>query len=168
MMSFIYYNIHRNKKKEIVQLDKFFYPLDIISGWNVFYGKKGFIQFQILIRKKNAANNIYKIISYLIKNDQISFLSTIKKLGNKNDNYLSFPDNGYTLTMDIKNNKKMRTTFQKLEKFLIKIDSKIYLTKDSLMSQNFFFKSYKNLKLFKNTINKLNKFESLQSKRLNI
>jgi decaprenylphospho-beta-D-ribofuranose 2-oxidase len=168
VMSFIYYNIHRNKKKEIVQLDKFFYPLDIISGWNVFYGKKGFIQFQILIRKKNAANNIYKIISYLIKNDQISFLSTIKKLGNKNDNYLSFPDNGYTLTMDIKNNKKMRTTFQKLEKFLIKIDSKIYLTKDSLMSQNLFFKSYKNLKLFKNTINKLNKFESLQSKRLNI
>ena len=134
----------------------------------MFYGKKGFIQFQILIRKKNAANNIYKIISYLIKNDQISFLSTIKKLGNKNDNYLSFPDNGYTLTMDIKNNKKMRTTFQKLEKFLIKIDSKIYLTKDSLMSQNLFFKSYKNLKLFKNTINKLNKFESLQSKRLNI
>ena len=71
-------------------------------------------------------------------------MSTIKKLGNKNENYLSFPDEGYTLTMDIKNNKKMKTTFQNLEKFLIEIDSKIYLTKDSLMSQKFFLKVIKN------------------------
>ena len=52
LMSLIYFNIHRNKKKELVHYEKFFYPLDTINGWNFFYGKNGFIQFQILIKKK--------------------------------------------------------------------------------------------------------------------
>ena len=171
IMSTFYFSIHKNRKKQIVHSNNFFYPLDTIKGWNFFYGNRGFIQFQVLIKKKNAIKNIYKIIDYLIKNNQISFLSTIKKLGIKNDNYLSFPDNGYTLTMDIKNNKKMKNIFNKLEKFLIKIDSKVYLTKDSIMSKNFFYNSYKDLGKFKkvfNKFNKNNKFISLQSERLKI
>ena len=167
-MSSFYFNMHSNNKDKIIHLNKFFYPLDIIRGWNFFYGKKGFVQFQILIRKKNAINNLNKIISYLIKNDQISFLSTIKKLGNKNNNYLTFPDNGYTLTMDIKKNVKMKNVFNNLEKFLIKIDSKIYLTKDSLLSKKHFYKSYIHLNKFKKNLSKLNKFTSLQSERLKI
>ena len=167
-MSSIYFNIHSNNKNKLVHLDKFFYPLDNMNGWNFFYGKQGFVQFQILIKKKNAINNLQKIISYLIKNDQISFLSTIKKLGNKNNNYLSFPENGYTLTMDIKKNTKIKNTFKNLEKFLIKIESKIYLTKDSLLSKKHFYKSYSNLNKFKRSLNKFNKFTSLQSERLKI
>ena len=54
IMSQFYYNIHTNKKKQIVHLNNFFYPLDTINGWNFFYGSKGFIQFQILIRKKKS------------------------------------------------------------------------------------------------------------------
>ena len=34
----------------------------------------------------------------------------------------------------------MKNIFNKLEKFLIKIDSKVYLTKDSIMSKKFFYK----------------------------
>ncbi len=168
IMSSIYFNIHFNNKNRIVHLDKFFYPLDSIGGWNYFYGKKGFIQFQILVKNNNAVSNIDKIIKYLIKNNQISFLSTIKKLGNKNNNYLTFPENGYTLTMDIKNNSKMKNTFRILEKFLMKIDAKVYLTKDSLISKKYFHKSYKNLSKFKNSINGLNKFTSSQFERLKI
>ena len=167
-MSSIYFNIHFKSKNKIVDLDKFFYPLDSISGWNYFYGKKGFIQFQILIKNKNAVSNIDKIIKFLIKNNQISFLSTIKKLGNKNNNYLTFPENGYTLTMDIKNNSKMKNTFSVLEKFLMKINAKVYLTKDSLISKEFFYKSYRNLNKFKQAIDRFKKFTSSQSERLKI
>lgn len=74
-----------------------------ISGWGNYKTIKSNIY-----RPKNIAFNISKIISYLIKNDQISFLSTINKLGKKNENYSSFPDKGYTLTMNIKNNKKIK------------------------------------------------------------
>jgi decaprenylphospho-beta-D-ribofuranose 2-oxidase len=167
-MSSFYFNIHSNKKNKLIHINKFFYPLDFIGGWNYFYGKNGFIQFQILIKKKNAINNIKKILTYLVKNDQVSFLSTIKKLGKKNNNYLTFPENGYTLTMDIKNNSKMKNVFRNLEKFLIKIDSKVYLTKDSIMSKNYFYKTYTNLNMFKKNLNKYNKFSSLQSERLKI
>ena len=167
-MSSFYFNIHSNNKNKLIHINKFFYPLDFIGGWNYFYGKNGFIQFQILIKKKNAINNIKKILTYLVKNDQVSFLSTIKKLGKKNNNYLTFPENGYTLTMDIKNNCKMKNVFRNLEKFLIKIDSKVYLTKDSIMSKNYFYKTYTNLNMFKKNLNKYNKFSSLQSKRLKI
>ena len=70
--------------------------------------------------------------------------------------------------MDIKKNTKIKNTFKNLEKFLIKIESKIYLTKDSLLSKKHFYKSYSNLNKFKRSLNKFNKFTSLQSERLKI
>ncbi len=102
-------------------------------------------------------------------NRKYSFITTLKKLGKKNYNYLSFPDNGYTITFDIKYSDDVKFFYKELEKELLVMNAKIYLTKDSLMSSKHFKKTYNKFNKFKKIkklIDKNNFFQSFQSKRL--
>jgi FAD/FMN-containing dehydrogenase len=165
----IFFYFSQIKKKKIVHLNHYFYPLDKIKNWNLFYGNKGFIQIQILLKEKNNYKNLIELIEFFQNKKIYSFVTTLKKLGKRNNNYLSFPDNGYTVTFDIKFNNQIELFYKKLEEKLIEMNAKIYLTKDSLMKRKHFEKSYFELKKFKkikNKIDKKNIFQSFQSKRL--
>lgn len=171
LLNKIYYLKYKDRTKFKQNLENFFYPLDQIINWNNFYGKDGFVQIQILLVDENYKKILNEIIVLFQENNQYSFLTTLKKLGPKNKNYLSFPDRGYTITFDIKVNKNLPNFYKTLEKLLSKYNSKIYLTKDSLMSKKFFDKKFKDLTIFKKIKNKYDKkklFSSKQSIRLGI
>ena len=170
LYSNFYYLISKSEKKT-VYFDDFFYPLDKVSDWNHFYGKKGFIQIQLLVPKINAHESLFKIISFMQKNSQTSFLSTLKEMGPGNKNFLSFPSSGFTLTMDLKVNDKLLNAYPEFEKILKICNAKVYLTKDSLMTESFFKNSYKFINQFKNIKEKYDPkkiFSSIQSRRLGI
>ena len=167
----IYYFIHKNNKKVKQNLNNFFYPLDSISNWNNLYGKNGFIQIQILITEKNFEEVICKTLEFFQYKKQFSFLTTLKELGIGNDNYLSFPSKGYTLTLDLKMNKDLKAIYEEFELLLMKYKTKVYLTKDSFMSKKYFEDTYKKLNKFKEIKNKydpLNVIKSFQSRRLGL
>ena len=166
-----YYFYHRHNKKFKQTLDNFFYPLDGINNWNNLYGKKGFVQIQVLIKDQNFEEVIKEILKFFQDNNQISFLSTLKELGPGNRNYLSFPDKGYTLTLDLKMHKDLQSIYQNFEVLLKKYKTKVYLTKDSFMSKKYFKETYKNLDKFveiKEQYDPLKLIESHQSKRLGL
>ena len=52
---FYYSNLFK-KNKNIVDYDKFFYPLDNLLNWNNLYGKKGFFTISMRFTKKNRFN----------------------------------------------------------------------------------------------------------------
>jgi|TARA_B110000259_G_C14026043_1_gene404748 FAD/FMN-containing dehydrogenase len=167
----IYYFIHKNNKKVKQNLNNFFYPLDSIGSWNNLYGKNGFIQIQILITEKNFEEVICKTLEFFQYKKQFSFLTTLKELGIGNDNYLSFPSKGYTLTLDLKMNKDLKAIYEEFELLLMKYKTKVYLTKDSFMSKKYFEDTYKKLNKFKEIKNKydpLNVIKSFQSRRLGL
>jgi decaprenylphospho-beta-D-ribofuranose 2-oxidase len=86
-----------------------------------------------------------------------------------NENYLSFPSKGYTLTLDLKMNKDLKKIYAEFELLLASYNIKVYLTKDSFMSKKFFENTYKELNKFKEIKNKydpLDLIKSFQSKRL--
>ena len=139
-----YYFFHRNEKKFKQSLDNFFYPLDNINSWNNLYGKNGFIQIQVLIEEEDSEKIIVEILKFFQEKKQFSFLSTLKELGSGNSNYLSFPCRGYTLTLDLKMNRNLKIIYQEFESLLKNYKTKIYLTKDSLMSEQYFKNTYKN------------------------
>ena len=98
-------------------------------------------------------------------------MSTLKELGPGNRNYLSFPDKGYTLTLDLKMHKDLQSIYQNFEVLLKKYKTKVYLTKDSFMSKKYFKETYKNLDKFveiKEQYDPLKLIESHQSKRLGL
>ena len=106
-----------------------------------------------MIKQKNK-NLLEEIINYFNEKGFFSYLTTLKEYGNGNKNLLSFGEKGLSITLDIALNNNFTEVYKEFEKKFGNKDIKIYLAKDSFMSQTF----------FKNTYSKLNNFIELQKK----
>ena len=164
LFNWLYYYYHKGKKKFKQNLNSFFYPLDKIRNWNKLYGKNGFIQIQLLIgNNENTDKTIYKILNFFNERKQYSYLNTLKEFGVGNSNFLSFPNSGFTLAMDMKMNESLFEIYREFEELIKDDDVKVYLTKDSLMSEKFFKKSYLELDNFKEIKKKNDPFNLIKS-----
>jgi hypothetical protein len=167
----IYYLLGKLKSKSYyVTWDNYFYPLDKIIGWNKFYGKKGFMQFQCVLPLKNSEKGIELILQTIAKSKQGSFLAVLKKFGNQNMGF-SFPMLGYTLALDFPVSRKSIELVNILHEITIKYKGRIYLAKDSILTAKDLKKLDNRLSdflLIREKINGFNAFESFQSKRLKI
>ena len=95
----------------------------------------------------------------------------LKKFGESNENLLSFPSAGYTLTLDFKNEPTVFALLDRLDQIVLAHGGKLYLAKDARMSENVFKNSYNNWEKFveiKNALDPDCKFASLQSKRIGL
>lgn len=163
-----YWNEKRKPKRQLVDWDTFFYPLDRMLGWNKIYGRKGFAQFQCVIPLKHAEQGIISLLEEIAKFDAGSFLAVLKKFGAQNSMF-SFPMEGYTLALDFPINVKTLTLMKELDKITIRNKGRFYLAKDSRMSSDVFFQSESRADAFKNFrqnqgADKI--YNSAQSKRL--
>jgi len=166
-----FYAKTKNKSKKKINLFNYFYPLDKINNWNRLYGKKGFIQYQFAIPSDNAVKNIRFILDKISEFGLSSFLSVLKKFGKQNNNLLSFPMSGYTLALDFKLGRNLFESINKLDEIVADMGGRIYLTKDSLMSEKIFKKTYKRweeFEIIREKYGAINKFCSDQSKRLGL
>ena len=158
-------------KNEIQDINKFFYPLDAIGDWNRIYGFSGFYQYQFVIPEKNK-DFIFKALKKLKNSYSYSFITVLKRFGNSNQSYLSFPQPGWTLSVDLPaNNKKILTVLNELDQELAELGGKVYLAKDLRQSSAIFKKTYIFYDYWKSIKNKMdpnNLFKSDLSLRLNI
>ncbi len=168
----IYYS--RIRKDEIhlkVDFEKFFYPLDSIYNWNRIYGRNGFLQYQFILPKENSYDGISEILKEISKNGKGSFLAVLKLYGKENENYLSFPLEGYSLALDFKIERGIFELLDKLDKIVIKYGGRIYLAKDARVKREVFEMGYPNLDKFRKIRKEYEmdkKFNSLLSRRLGI
>ena len=163
----VFYKNHFNRKT-LVDYDSFFYPLDSIENWNRIYGNKGFLQYQFVLPLNVSKKGITEILNLLEKNNSGSFLVVLKLFGKKSDGTLSFPIEGYTLTMDFPVTKKNLLLMNEVDNIILEYGGKVYLAKDSRMKAEVFSKMYKNEINKLSTHSKINKFSSLQSERLGL
>lgn len=144
--------------KNFVDYETFFYPLDAIKNWNRIYGKKGFIQYQMVIPKAKGKEGMKKILQIIQQSGNGSFLAVLKLFGKNNpEAFNSFPMEGYTLALDFKVNKKLPKLVEKLDDIVAEYGGRIYLTKDSMSRAEL-------THYLKNVDNP--KFVSLQRKRI--
>lgn len=159
LFNLLYYS--RQSKKEVknfVHYETFFYPLDVVNDWNRIYGKKGFIQYQMVIPKENGKEGMRKILETIANSGNGSFLAVLKLFGKDNPQaYNSFPFEGYTLALDFKINSKLKKLVTQLDTIVEELGGRIYLTKDS-MSKSTLTNYLKNVKN--------PKFVSMQQKRI--
>ena len=169
IFNYIYYQFHKRKIRYI-DYDEFFYPLDNISNWNEFYGQKGFFQYQFVVPKKFVKKCLGEILKKVSSSKFICFLATLKMLGKKNKNYLSFAKEGFTLALDFKFHNEIFDFFEILDQIVIKYNGRIYLTKDARLKKKTFYKMDYDIKSFNKARKKFRcmKINSFQSKRLGI
>lgn len=134
LFNVLYFKKQRTKiKKDIVDYESFFYPLDVVNDWNKIYGRKGFIQYQMVIPRANGKDGMRKILETIAHSKNGSFLAVLKLFGKNNPQaFNSFPIEGYTLALDFKVNSKLSALVQQLDDIVAEYGGRIYLTKDSM------------------------------------
>jgi len=170
--NWLYYNkVRKALSHQKVTIDSFFYPLDAIDNWNRIYGKKGFTQYQFILPKEKSYAGLQKILGAIADSGKGSFLAVLKLYGKANDNYLSFPIEGYSLALDFKIEKGLFELLDRLDTIVCEYDGRIYLTKDVRVSKETFESGYAHIDKFRALRKKYHmdeKFNSLQSLRVGI
>ena len=134
LFNYLYFNKQKRREiKNFVDYETFFYPLDVVKDWNKIYGKKGFIQYQMVIPKAQGKEGMRKILDTIAKSGNGSFLAVLKLFGKENPlAYNAFPLEGYTLALDFKVNPKLAKLVSDLDEIVEEFGGRIYLTKDSM------------------------------------
>ena len=169
----LYYGCRsRHAVERIVAYDKFFYPLDGIRHWNRLYGKRGFLQYQCLVPKKDGHGIVREILERVAASRQGSFLAVLKAMGRGIAlSPLSFPQEGYTLALDFQNNARVFALLESLDALVHAVGGRVYLTKDARMSKKNFRKGYPRWKEFcalRREVEADTLFASRQSQRLGL
>lgn len=167
-----FYTSHRDARRQYVNYDEFFYPLDSVLHWNRIYGKRGFFQYQAVFPPADNSRCLRELLEKLSGSGRASFLAVLKTMGKGSGGLLSFPMEGQTLALDLPNKGNATVPFlQELDKIVLKHGGRVYLAKDACMTPESFRAMYPNLARFNEARAKLdpgNRFSSSQSRRLGI
>jgi FAD/FMN-containing dehydrogenase len=134
------------------------------------YGKAGFVQYQFVLPLDVSKKGLTEILTRINKRNMGSFLAVLKLFG-KQDDLISFPMEGYTLALDFAVRKGLFEFLDELDKVVMDLGGRIYLSKDARMKSDFFWKSYPKVKEFAAIVRKYNPqstFASAQSDRLQL
>ena len=105
------------------------------------------------------------------KNNTVSFLSVLKRLGKSSGGLLSFPMEGLTLAMDIACNNNTLKLLKVFDQIVLAHHGRVYLAKDACLSPESFramYPGYEKFMKIKHKIDPQNIFQSSLSKRLHI
>jgi FAD/FMN-containing dehydrogenase len=125
-----------------VHYEPYFYPLDGLLHWNRLYGKAGFVQYQFVLPRATGAAPLGAILARIAASGRGSFLAVLKSMGPANDNYLSFPIEGYTLALDFKLEPGLFALLDELDAMVLDAGGRLYLAKDARMSAATFERGY--------------------------
>lgn len=155
----------------LVDYETFFFPLDAILDWNRLYGRNGFTQHQCVIPKAASRAAIRAMLERVSESGYGSFLAVLKLFGGEGDGLLSFPREGYTLTLDFPLNTATLALLRELDAIVADHGGRIYLAKDARSDAAMMRSGYARLDSFKrvrDAVDPQRKFASVQSRRLGL
>lgn len=166
-----FYGTHRNAARQLVDIEKFFYPLDAIDHWNRLYGSRGFVQYQVALPLGGGLEGLTDVLTRLAKSRRASFLAVLKRFGKPNPGPLSFPIQGYTLALDLPAAPGLVPLLHELDRVVMGYGGRIYLAKDAVVKSESFAAMYPKLDQFrviKSRLDPRGLLSSSQARRLAI
>ena len=168
----MYYRIGAMKAgyPHLVHWDPYFFPLDGIGDWNRIYGRRGFLQYQCVIPTAKAQSVLGTILERVSHRGTASFLAVLKQLGPSHGD-LSFPLEGFTLTLDLPVGDDMFPLLDELDRSVVEAGGRLYLAKDARQSPETFEAGYPGLSHFRDirrSIGAAGRISSRLSTRLGI
>jgi FAD/FMN-containing dehydrogenase len=139
-----YYRAGRRAEGQVfIDWDRYFYPLDAVRDWNRIYGRRGFSQHQCAIPLATSRDALAEMLDAIAGAGLGSFLAVLKRFGpGAPDRPLSFPIEGYTLALDFPLTPDALTLMDRIDEITLAAGGRIYLAKDSRMTQRTFEAGY--------------------------
>ncbi|HQV38687.1 MAG: SDR family oxidoreductase [Flavobacteriales bacterium] len=152
----LFYGKHGSGAREsMVHYGPYFHPLDAVGQWNRIYGRRGFLQYQVVVPLKGGEAHMRTIIEELSNARVASFLAVLKRFGPGNDRSpMSFPMEGYTLALDIPRSARVFAVLDRIDAMVAEAGGRIYLAKDARMSGSTLRATYAGLSGFQRTVAK--------------
>lgn len=132
----------------LVHSNPYFFPLDGIGNWNRIYGQRGFLQYQCVVPTEQARPVLGSILERISKHGSASFLGVLKQLGPSHGD-ISFPLEGFTLTLDIPVSDDVFPLLDELDRLVVEAGGRLYLAKDARQSPATFEAGYPGLSRFR-------------------
>jgi FAD/FMN-containing dehydrogenase len=140
----LYYGLNARRSPGHRHYDGFFYPLDMIGGWNKMYGRRGFYQYQCVIPTTDGPAGTQALLQRIQNSGAGSFLTVLKTFGDKiSPGSLSFPGPGVTLALDFANKgQQTLDLLAELDGITEKYGGRNYAAKDGRISGELFRRQY--------------------------
>lgn len=159
----LFYARHRDRR-EIVDYDAFFYPLDSIAHWGRMYGRRGFVQYQAVLPPETSRKGLLALLESLARSRRPSFLAVLKSFGRGDEGLLSFPHAGHTLALDLPMKGPETVRFlQGLDEVVLDHGGRVYLAKDACLRPESVEAMYPKLASFREIQRKLDPSGRLRS-----
>jgi decaprenylphospho-beta-D-ribofuranose 2-oxidase len=166
----LYYRVAK-PGADILDYDRFFYPLDGILEWRRLYGSAGLVQYQCVLPLAASRAGLTLLLKRIADAGLGSFLGVLKLFGRQASGLMSFPMEGYTLALDFPASAKTLALFPLLDAIVADHGGRLYLAKDAAMGPAMIAHAYPGLAQFRairSRIDPAGKFASLQSRRLGL
>lgn len=123
----------RCRRGEVQNLTAFYHPLDMIGEWNRAYGSRGFLQYQFVV-PFGAEETFRRIVEQIARSGHVSFLNVLKRFGEASRAPLSFPQPGWTITVDFPVRRGLAAFCDRLDEQVLEAGGRLYLAKESRTS----------------------------------
>lgn len=145
-----YHRARRNAGRATIPYDPFFYPLDMIGGWNRMYGRRGFYQYQSAVPPDAAHEVTRAMLTAVAASGEGSFLAVLKTFGDRpSPGMLSFPRPGVTLALDFANRGASTLALMaRLDAIVREAGGRLYPAKDGRIPAEMFRAGYPNWREF--------------------
>ncbi|MEU0407003.1 FAD-binding oxidoreductase [Streptomyces griseorubiginosus] len=90
----------RARSGRLQRIPAFFHPLDGVPHWNRVYGRGGLVQYQCVVGHGHE-EALHRIVRRVSGHRCPSFLAVLKRFGDADPGWLSFPVPGWTLALDL-------------------------------------------------------------------
>jgi decaprenylphospho-beta-D-ribofuranose 2-oxidase len=117
--------------RRIEPLGSFFHPLDAVHGWNRLYGTRGVLQHQCTVPDAEAMR---RVLSVFADGRAPAFLCVLKRFGAQGSAPLSFPQPGWTLSVDLPVGDGIGALLDRVDTEVLESGGRVYLAKDARLA----------------------------------